>query len=159
MIWNKLRVAALTTLAMVPLVTAPPVRGDDQTDIEAIKQRYEYRQKILLAKDFAALERFYPDDHLVTNPYNQVTNKEQVMRLIREDTISYSSFERQFDHIRIYGDTAIVLGGETVVRSPDAKTPDAGKTIRRRFTEVWMRRDGVWQVVNRHASNIVSPSN
>jgi hypothetical protein len=81
------------------------------------------------------------------------------MELIRNDTIRYSSFERQFDHIRIYGDAAVVVGSERVVPAPDAKRPDVRQTIHRRFTEVWIQREGVWQVVNRHASNIVPQPN
>jgi hypothetical protein len=37
----------------------------------------------------------------------------------------------------------IVAGSETVVPAPDASRPDAGKTVRRRFTEVGVRRDGI----------------
>ena len=36
------------------------------------------------------------------------------------------------------GDNGIVAGSETVVPAPDA-----GKTVRRRFTEVGVRRDGI----------------
>jgi len=116
------------------------------------------REKILPARDFAARERFYPADHIVTNPYNRLVDKAFVMERIRADVISYASFERQFDLFRVYGDTAVVVGSEKVVPATDAKRPDAGQTIRRRFTEVWVRRDGTCQVVARHASNI-APSN
>ena len=54
-----------------------------------------------------------------------------------------------------YGDTGIVIGSETVVPTPDAARPDAGKTVHRRFTEVWLRRDGKWQKVVRHVSNVL----
>ena len=175
MIANKVRNTSLTTLSLALLLITSgwvtPLRGgvdqsaaqsppadqpvnQDVRIVEEIKRLYRYRQDIVVRRDFDALERFYPNDHLVTNPYNRVLNKAQVMELIRRDVISYSSFERQFDHVRVYGDTVVVVGSETVARSPEAKTPDAGKTIQRRFTEVWVRRDGTWQVVVRHASSI-----
>ena len=49
----------------------------------------------------------------------------------------------------------IVIGSETVVPTADAVRNDAGKTVHRRFTEVWIMRDNKWQKVVRHASNIV----
>jgi hypothetical protein len=87
------------------------------------------REKILLARDFAALERFSPADHIVTNPYNRLVDKAFVMERIRADVISYASFERQFDLFRVYGDTAVVVGSE---RSSRRRTPSA-RTLVRRF--------------------------
>jgi hypothetical protein len=46
---------------------------------------------------------------------------------------------------------------ETVAPTPDANRPDAGKTVNRRFTEVWVRRDGALQRIVRHASNVTQP--
>jgi hypothetical protein len=158
---NGFRLATLAVLTAGVLMIIPGAAAPQQRDaraVEEIKRRYEYREKILLARDFAALERFYPADHIVTNPYNRLVDKAFVMERIRADVISYASFERQFDLFRVYGDTAVVVGSEKVVPPTDTKRPDAGQTIRRRFTEVRVRRDGTWQVVARHASNI-APSN
>ena len=76
---------------------------------------------------------------------------------LRADIIKYSKYERGYDYFRRYGDTMIVAGTETVVPTPDANRPDAGKTVRRRFTELWVRRDGGWEKVARHASNVMQP--
>ena len=104
--------------------------------------------------DMTAQERFYPADFVVTNPFNMFIGKKQVMERIRSDIIKYVRYEREYDAFRIYGDTVIVIGSETVVPAPDAARPDAGETVRRRFTEVWLRRDDGWQKVARHASDI-----
>jgi len=63
-----------------------------------------------------------------------------------------TSYARNIKYIRIYGDTAIVAGSEVVVWG--GKMPNAGKTEHLRFTGIWMRQGGRWQVVARHA-NIV----
>jgi hypothetical protein len=44
------------------------------------------------------------------------------------------------------------MGKETVV--PKGKSPEAGKTIYRRYANTWMKRDGQWRLVARHASVI-----
>jgi hypothetical protein len=45
-------------------------------------------------------------------------------------------------------DTAVVMGRETVV--------DNGETKTRRYTEIWLRREGRWQVIARHANQTSS---
>ena len=127
----------------------------DARIVDEIKHRYEYRMKLIMRQDFDALEQFYPADHVVTNPSNEFINKTQVMEKLRAGLIRYSSYDRQFDYFRVYGDTVVVTGKETATVPPDSPLPNAGKTDERRFTEVWVRRDGTWQVVARHASNIV----
>jgi hypothetical protein len=62
------------------------------------------------------------------------------------------SFDRQIEYVRVYGDTVIVAGSETVLWS--GKMPNAGKTEYLRFTGIWMKQNGRWQQVARHA-NIV----
>ena len=62
------------------------------------------------------------------------------------------SYDRQIEYIRVYGDTVIAAGSETVVWG--GKMPNTGKTEHLRFTGIWMKQDGRWQEVARHA-NIV----
>jgi hypothetical protein len=56
------------------------------------------------------------------------------------------------EYVRVYGDTVIVAGSETVNWA--GRMPNAGKTDHLRFTAVWMKQNGRWQEVARHA-NIV----
>jgi hypothetical protein len=46
------------------------------------------------------------------------------------------------------------MGAEKVV--PSGQSPDAGNTIHRRFTNVWMNEKGRWLLVARQASVICS---
>ena len=54
------------------------------------------------------------------------------------------------------GDTGPMMRDANVDANSDANRTDAGKTVHRRFTEVWVWRDGGWQKVVRHASNITA---
>jgi ketosteroid isomerase-like protein len=138
--------------------SAPTTVGiEDKQAEQEIRQLYDREHELLLRRDFAAQEQFYPDDFVVTNPFSMFIDKSKVMERLRADIIKYSTYERGYDYFRRYGDTAIMVGSETVVPTLDANRPDAGETIHRRFTEVWVRRDGGWQKVVRHASNITQP--
>jgi hypothetical protein len=48
------------------------------------------------------------------------------------------------------GDHALVMGGETVKRIENA--PLAGKTVDRRYTNVWRREGGAWRLFARQAT-------
>lgn len=102
----------------------------------------------VLRGDLAAMDKLWTKDFIVNNPFNEIDKADR----IRTGAVTYSSFERVPEAIVVHGDTVIVMGHETVV--PKGNSPDAGKTINRRYTNIWMKRDGRWRLVARHASVI-----
>ncbi len=108
----------------------------------------------LLHHDVKALALLWSDDFVVTNPFNKFVNKQQVLKLTESGSLAFTSYERQIEYIHDYRDTVIVAGLETVVWA--GKMPTAGQTSRLRFTAVWMKQNGRWQEVARHA-NIINP--
>jgi hypothetical protein len=95
-------------------------------------------------------------DFTVNNPRNSITRgSDAVVALIRNGTIDYSSFDRDIETMLFHGSTVIVMGSETI--TPVNKAPPTRRTVRRRFTHFWMRRDGEWRLTARHA-NVQCPS-
>ncbi|MDP9337491.1 MAG: nuclear transport factor 2 family protein [Acidobacteriota bacterium] len=105
-----------------------------------------------LHNDSKEMARLWSDDFVVTNPFNKFVNKQQVLGMVMSGFLVITSFERQIEYVRFYGDTVIVAGNETVVWG--GKMPNAGKTEHLRFTGVWMKQQGRWQEVARHANII-----
>ncbi|WP_159440639.1 nuclear transport factor 2 family protein [Mucilaginibacter sp. OK098] len=101
--------------------------------------------------DTAAINSFWPDDFIINNQFNQVDGGER----IRKGIVTYSSFIRNIEVVRVHGNTVIVMGNETVV--PKGTSPDAGKTWHRRYTDVWMNVKGKWWMVARHAHTVPPP--
>jgi len=104
----------------------------------------------LLRNDIAAMKRNWATDYVVNNPRNEVV--EASKGRIASGTRTYSSFIREVERVLIHGNTVIVMGQEIVV--PSGTAPDAGKTIIRRFTNIWMKRDGKWLMTARQATVI-----
>jgi len=104
----------------------------------------------LLRNDIAAMKRNWATDYVVNNPLNEVV--EASKGRIASGTRTYSSFIREVERVLIHGNTVIVMGQEIVV--PSGTAPDAGKTIIRRFTNIWMKRDGKWLMTARQATVI-----
>lgn len=103
--------------------------------------------------DAKALDMLMDDDVTVNHPTNRIVKeKQQLLALIRQGVIRYTAFDRHPEAFLFFKDMVVVMGRETVVPAPGA--PNAGKTLQRRYTNVWMRRDGQWRLTVRHANNV-----
>jgi len=103
--------------------------------------------------DAQALDVLMDDDVTVNHPTNRIVKeKKQLLDLIGKGVIRYTSFERRPETFLFFKDMVVVMGGETVV--PASGAPNAGETLTRRYTNVWMLRDGKWRLTVRHANNV-----
>ncbi|HEY0459895.1 MAG TPA: nuclear transport factor 2 family protein [Pyrinomonadaceae bacterium] len=104
-------------------------------------------------KDFAALEKITAPDFTTNSPRNEIVKgNEAVKELMRKGVIDYASFVRDTEAVLIYGKTVVTMGRETIVMGE--KSPQKGQTIRRRYTNIWMKRGGKWLLSARHANII-----
>jgi len=103
-----------------------------------------------LHKDPEAMARLWSDDLVVTNPLNKFVNKQAVLGMMKSGFLIISAYDRQVEYLHVYGDTVIVAGAETVTWG--GQMPNAGKVEHLRFTAIWMKQDGRWQEVARHAN-------
>jgi uncharacterized protein (TIGR02246 family) len=127
-----------------------------QDSAEAVVRRLNAEEvQAFVQKDAMAMARLWSDDFVVTNPLNKFVNKKQVLGMVESGFLVIPSYDRQIEYVRVYGDTVIVAGSETVLWG--GRMPNAGKTEHLRFTGVWMKQQGRWQQVARHA-NIVPPA-
>lgn len=147
-----MRLSLLTTVVILILAGSTSGQGAKQNGALERKIRELEKQEIdaLLRGDLAAVQANWAEDYTVNNPFNQVVKASQGP--IRAGTLTYSSFVREVESVLIHGNTVIVMGRETVV--PKGSSPDAGKTIHRRYTNVWMKLKGRWLLTARHASVI-----
>ena len=146
--------AALLTSSLAALFAyaqAPATTADRQAE-EEVRHLNAEETQAFLDKDSKVMDRLWSDDLVVTNPLNKFVTKKQVLGMMDSGFLVITSYDRQIEYLKLYGDTVIVAGPETVVWG--GKMPNAGKTEHLRFTAVWMKQGGRWQEVARHA-NIV----
>ncbi len=141
-------VGRLFTLAQV---TYQPTKNDNRAE-EEVRRLNAEEVEAFLHNDPKVMARLWSDDFVVTNPLNKFVNKKQVLGMVESGFLVITSYDRQIEYVRVYGDTVIAAGSETVVWG--GKMPNAGKSEHLRFTSVWMKQRGRWQEVARHA-NIV----
>lgn len=144
--------AAVVTFAVPGLLLGQSAKRNDAVEQE-IRRLDVAEAEGLLHKDVAALEKLWAEDFTVNNPRNGITyGRKEVVALIRNGVIDYSSFVREVETMLFHGDTVISMGLEII--KPLGKAPFAGQTVRRRFTHFWMKRDGKWLLTARHANVI-----
>ena len=143
-------------LTMALLVPSFAVGADIGTgdELEATIRRLDLAEAdAVLRADSAAIDKLWAPDMIVNNPINQVVRSSRGR--VRTGAVTYASFVRNIESIQVHGETAIAMGNEVVV--PSGTSPGAGTTIRRRYTDIWMNRDGAWRLTARHA-NVICPS-
>lgn len=117
---------------------------------EEVRRLNTEEVQAFLHRDPAVMARLWSDDMVVTNPLNKFVTKKDVLGMMQSGFLVITSYDRQIEYLRVYGSTVIVAGAETVTWG--GKMPNAGKAEHLRFTAIWMKQDGRWQEVARHAN-------
>ena len=132
---------------------APSARSGASADEETVRSLDDQERKAVLDRNYAPLEHLWCEELTVNSPANNVViGRHDVLTRVQKSAV-YSSFERKIEFIRIDGNIAIVMGAETV--QPIGDAPLAGKTVQRRFTNIWKKDAKTWCAIARHA-NVVS---
>jgi hypothetical protein len=128
----------------------PQLTEADQLAAGEIRRLSAEEVDAFIHNDPKTMARLWSDDFVVTNPLNNFVNKQQVLGMVKSGFLLITSYDRQIEYLRVYGDTVVVAGNESVVWG--GKMPNKGKTEHLRFTGVWMKQSGSWQEVARHAN-------
>ena len=104
----------------------------------------------LLKADVAAWSRFLGDDWVLTYSDGTLVNKPMALADLKEGALRIESFQLDDVKVRVYGDTAVVTGQIT----EKSKFRDKDTSGVRRFTDVFVKRDGRWQAVASHESDV-----
>lgn len=139
------------------ILVAGSASGQSVKQSEALEQEIK-RLDLAVAdaiqrKDVAALNKLLADDFTVNNPRNEVIKgREEVYALMRNGTINYSSFVREPEALLFYLNTVVVMGREVITSAGNASGTE--QTVRRRYTNIWIKKKGKWLLTARHASVI-----
>ncbi len=152
-----MQILSLLMFTVVSLFAAaqnPPTSANSLAEKE-VRQASDEEVQAFLHKDPKTMARFWSDDFVVTNPLNKFVNKQQVLGMVQSGFLVITSYDRRIEYARVYGDTVILAGSETVVWG--GKMPNASKTEQLRFTAIWMKQQGRWEEVARHANIVPQP--
>jgi ketosteroid isomerase-like protein len=106
-------------------------------------------------RDIAFLQRTEADDYSITYSTGEVVTKAQQLAVMKADTsASAFKFSTEDTKVRVYGDTAVLTG--VLIQS----WMEGGKQMnaRLRYTNVWVKRSGHWQIAAAQLTKIPEPT-
>jgi len=142
----------LSTLCCIFCVTY--LFAQNQIIESEIKKLEQMEVQAVLKKDTVALLKLWDKDYVVNAPDNKINfaGKTTLDRPVLNR--SRTSFTREVEQIIVRGNTVFSMGSETVV--PTENQASSQPTVKRRYTNIWMKQDGSWKLVARHA-NVICP--
>jgi ketosteroid isomerase-like protein len=140
-------IAASITVGQKQSTKRAPRRNVDQV----IRQIDYERIQAQIGADSAALARIYANDFIGIGPSGTVRTKAQVIADFTSGSLKFQSITTDDVQVRVYGNTAVETGRSTMIGQ------DKGKAVPRdnRFTRVWIKQQGRWQLVSNHYSSLI----
>ncbi len=142
---RALVVAGLVGLA-VPAAAPDPAEREIEAALHAGCAAFE-------RGDAAFLEAFLGEGFTLTSGNGEVTTREQTLAEVRRREPRYEVFRNSGMRVRLYGDTAVVLGITTVKGTAGGRSFAAELA----FTDTMLKRGGRWVIVASHASRAPAP--
>ena len=157
---NYLFMRQIFSIAVVALSAAAIASGQQQSasrDPKAVVEQVirkldNERIQAQIHADAAALERIYADDFIGVGPSGTVRTKPQVISDFTSGDLKFQSITTDDVRVRVYGDAAVETGRSTM----DGQDKDKAVPHDTRFTRVWVKQHGRWQLVANHYSSNTS---
>jgi hypothetical protein len=158
MLKSGLSITATNLVTALPIAASAPAQARTMYEPSASDPRIvaalNARKRLgvaMLSRDFKAVETIFAPDLLVHAPINMVVNRDNVLARLRSGQISYEpDVEERIEFAGVRGDAVVIMGEEIV--HPIGNAPNAGKTVRRRSTDIWRNMDGFWKLAIRQAT-------
>ena len=133
-----------------------PANAQDNSKAEAEIRRLEQTgATAILNGDTNTLKQIWAPEFLVNTPRNEVTGtRDSILMIQKAGMIDYSTYEKVIERMQFQKNIVITMGHETLVSKNDTRILKAGQVYKRRFTNIWMKKNGKWQLIARQASLI-----
>ena len=135
--WRAVLLSALGLLAAAPAYSQTPNANE-----QAVLKAYRDLDTAQFKKDRATMERLMADDYSYTHSNGRVSDKAAEIQDNMSDEIKWTDMKSDDLKVRTYGNVAVVTGQLTLTGSSKKYVPGP-----RRITEIWVQRDGRWQIV------------
>lgn len=148
-------ILGLLAVACESAQSSPPMAAPTAAHLPS---RFETESYIRLstqqwaASNTAAMATFLADDYQGVAPSGEVRNKTRQLELAAQPS-PFSGSRVDYMNFRHFGGTVLTQGAETHTRR------DGGPDLRLIWTDIWMFRDGRWQVIASQDSVLRPPVN
>ena len=144
----------LTAMVALSWVAYPACARDLAQDEREILRVEAELCKAFEDGDAKTLRKDLDATFTLTNSRGEISDFAQNLEEVAAREPRYEVFRNHDQKVRLYGDTAIVLGVTTVKGTADG-TPFAADF---QYTDTWLRRGGTWKIAASHASRLPAKS-
>ena len=144
-------ILSVVLLCLISLPLAAGQQASTTNGVEDQIKKLEQGWAQATIKDGEAAEEQYEADDIVSvDPTGRVTDKAQDKKDLSSGDMKFQSIELTDLKVRVYGNTAVVTGVETMKAT--YKDQDMSGTYR--YTDIWANRNGKWQVVGSQVTKV-----
>jgi hypothetical protein len=149
----------LVTVAAVSVAFSqnkPKPEENEERNTQALMQLERDIGKANIDSDYAFFDRVEAAEFTFTDAGGGVTNKKQDLEGLKQPPnpdVKLTAYDVDDMNVRLYDKTAVVTGRVTTKRLVKGQP----MTSQSRFTDVFVWRDGRWQLVAGHSSRIRTP--
>jgi ketosteroid isomerase-like protein len=128
------------------------MKGKNGNVEQTLMQTEQELVDAIMKGDAAPFERAIADNFTFTAPDGSMQNKTQFIADLKSGTLKMESTKNDDMKVQVYGDTAIVT-----YRSTDkGKYKDFDISGQYRWTDVFVKRNGRWQIVSTQGTRIMT---
>jgi Domain of unknown function (DUF4440) len=155
---NRMMVIALLIVAAasVAFSQSKPKADEEERTRQVLMQLERDIGKANIDSDYAFFDRVEAEEFIFTDAGGGVTNKKQDLEGLKQapnPDVKLTAYEVDDMNVRLYDKTAVVTGRVTTKRLVKGQAI----TTQNRFTDVFVWREGRWQIVAGHSSRIRTP--
>jgi len=102
------------------------------------------------ARDTKKLEEILADQWVGIGPDAKTSDKAKAIEDVKAPGNSLDSYEMGPMQVRVFGNTAIVIGSDTE-KSKDSGKDTSGKYV---WTDVFIKQNGKWKAISSHSTKV-----
>ena len=134
-----------------PVVTAPASTEDVAATITQLERDWV---AAIVKKDTATLDRLIADDFVGTSPTAHTYTKTIAINDLKAGTYVVDKMDLDEVTVNVYGTTAVSF----VSQQEKSRYAGVDSSGHYHFTDVWVKKDGRWQVVASHGTRYDKPA-
>ena len=156
---KRTMIVALLTVAAASVSfsqTSKQKADEEERARQALMQLERDIGKANIDSDYAFFDRVEAEEFIFTDAGGGLTNKKQDLEGLKappNPDVKLAAYDVDEMKVRLYDKTAVVTGRVTTKRLAKGQT----MTSQSRFTDVFVWREGRWQIVAGHSSRIRTP--
>ena len=144
--------AVACALGCTPAGPAPDggAAGPNVTAVHAVERG---RFAAMVGRDLGALDSLVAEELAYTHTSGERDTKASLLEALRSGRLVYDSIVPATVRVRVYGGTAVATGDAQV----QVRADGAVRRLHIRFTEVYVRRAGRWELVTWQSTRVPEP--